>query len=84
MLLVNKVSKGRNYVHFVRGKRHKVTIGNISDDVYTYPIKGKRKYANIKVDAVVNGDKYQMEYQFRGTTPTDTGPKYLRVNMKHR
>ena len=84
MLLVNKVSKGRNYVHFVRGKNHKVTIGNISDDVYTYPIKGKRKYANIKVDAKVNGDPYQVEFQFRGTTPTDTGPRYLRVNLKHK
>ena len=84
MLLVNKVSKGRNYVHFVRGKNHKVTIGNISDDVYTYPVKGKRKYANIKVDANVNGDPYQVEFQFRGTTPTDTGPRYMRVNLKHR
>ena len=84
MLLVNKVSKGRKYVHFVRGKRHRVTIGNISDDVYTYPIKGKRKYANIKVDATVNGDPYQVEFQFRGTTPTDTGPRYMRVNLKHR
>ena len=84
MLLVNKVSKGRNYVHFVRGKRHRVTIGNINDDVYTYPIKGQRKYANIKVDANINGDPYQVEFQFRGTTPTDTGPRYLRVNLKHK
>ena len=84
MLLVNKVSKGRNYVHFVRGKKHQVSIGSISDDVYTYPVKGKRKYANIKVDAVVNGDPYQVEFQFRGTTPTDTGPRYMRVNLKHK
>ena len=84
MLLVNKVSKGRNYVHYVKGKRHKVSIGNINDDVYTYPIKGQRKYANIKVDATINGDPYQVEFQFRGTTPTDTGPRYLRVNLKHR
>lgn len=84
MLLVNKVSKGRNYVHFVRGKRHRVSIGNINDNVYTYPIKGQRKYANIKVDANINGDPYQVEFQFRGTTPTDTGPRYLRVNLKHK
>jgi len=84
MLLVNKVSKGRNYVHFVRGKKHRVSIGSISDDVYTYPVKGKRKYANIKVDAMVNGDSYQVEFQFRGTTPSDTGPRYMRVNLKHK
>ena len=84
MLLVNKVSKGRNYVHFVRGLNHKISIGNITDDVYTYPVKGKRKYANVKVDAMVNGDPYQVEFQFRGTTPTDTGPRYLRVNLKHK
>ena len=84
MLLVNKVSKGRNYVHYVTGKNHKVSIGNISDDVYTYPVKGQRKYANIKVDAVVNGDSYQVEFQFRGTTPSDKGPRYMRVNLKHK
>ena len=84
MLLVNKVSKGRNYVHYVKGKNHKVSIGNISDDVYTYPVKGQRKYANIKVDAMVNGDSYQVEFQFRGTTPSDKGPRYMRVNLKHK
>ena len=84
MLLVNKVSKGRNYVHYVTGKNHKVSIGNISDDVYTYPVKGQRKYANIKVDAMVNGDSYQVEFQFRGTTPSDKGPRYMRVNLKHK
>ena len=34
MLLVNKVSQGRNYVHFVRGKNHRVSISDLSDESY--------------------------------------------------
>ena len=83
MLLVNKVSKGRNYVHFVRGKNHRVSISELSDNSYIYPIKGQRKYAAVKVMGLVNGDKYKIEYQFRGTTPSDRGPRYLRINLKH-
>ena len=83
MLLVNKVSQGRNYVHFVRGKNHRVSISDLSDESYIYPIKGQRKYAAVKVMGLVNGDKYKIEYQFRGTTPSDRGPRYLRINLKH-
>ena len=83
MLLVNKVSKGRNYVHFVRGKNHRVSISDLNDESYIYPIKGQRKYAAVKVMGLVNGDKYKIEYQFRGTTPSDRGPRYLRINLKH-
>lgn len=83
MLLVNKVSQGRNYVHFVRGKNHSVSISDLTDDSYIYPIKGQRKYAAVKVMGLVNGDRYKIEFQFRGTTPSDRGPKYMRVNLKH-
>lgn len=83
MLLVNKVRQGRNYVHFVKGKNHSVSITDINENSYIYPIKGKRKYAAIKVKGKVNGDMYKIEFQFRGTTATDTGPRYMRVNLKH-
>jgi hypothetical protein len=83
MLLVNKVSQGRNYVHFVKGKNHRVSISDLNDDSYIYPVKGQRKYAAVKVMGLVNGDRYKIEYQFRGTTPSDRGPRYLRINLKH-
>src|SRR6056300_368566 len=34
MLLVNKVSQGRNYVHYVRGKNHSVSISDLNEDSY--------------------------------------------------
>lgn len=60
----------------------KVTISGLSEDSYTYPIKGKRKGSNIKVKATVDGHTYIVNFQFRGTTAADTGPKYLRILME--
>jgi hypothetical protein len=64
------------------GKTNRVAISNLSDASYVYPEKGVRKYANIKVSAVINGHKYIVNFQFRGTTAADVGPKYLRILLE--
>jgi len=60
----------------------KVSITGLSEDSYTYPILGKRKGSNIKVKATVDGHSYIVNFQFRGTTAADTGPRYLRILME--
>lgn len=61
---------------------NKVTISNLDESSYRYPEAGVRKYANIKCNAVINGYDYEVNFQFRGTTPTDVGPKYLRILLE--
>lgn len=61
---------------------NKVSISGLDDDSYRYPEPNVRKYANIKFDAVINGYDYEVNFQFRGTTATDTGPKYLRILLE--
>lgn len=64
------------------GKKNKVVVSNLSDASYVYPEKNVRKYANIKVNAMINGHKYIVNFQFRGTTAADIGPKYLRILLE--
>lgn len=64
------------------GKTNRVAISNLGDASYVYPEKGVRKYANIKVNATINGHKYIVNFQFRGTTAADVGPKYLRILLE--
>jgi hypothetical protein len=64
------------------GKTNKVSVSSLSDDSYVYPEKGVRKYANIKVKARINGHDYIVNFQFRGTTAADVGPKYLRILLE--
>lgn len=59
-----------------------VVITGLSEDSYSYPEKNVRKYANIRVLATVNGHRYTVNFQFRGTTGVDTGPRYLRILME--
>lgn len=59
-----------------------VTITKLDADSYVYPEAGKRKYANIKTTAIINNHKYKVDFQFRGTTAADVGPKYLRILME--
>jgi hypothetical protein len=60
---------------------NRVSVTNLSQESYVYPEPG-RKYANIKVNATINGHRYEAHFQFRGTKPSDKGPKYLRVLLK--
>jgi len=59
-----------------------VIISGLTENSYVYPEEGVRKYANIKVDAKINGHGYKINFQFRGTTAADRGPKYLRILLE--
>jgi len=82
ILLINKVSQGKNFINYIKGFGHKITLENLNESCYLYAEKDVRKYAAIKVNAKINGHEYKVEFQFRGTTSTDTGPRYLRINLK--
>ena len=82
VVLVNKISQGVNHISVVRGFGHKVAISGLTKDSYLYAEKGVRKYNFIKFDATINGHLYEVNFQFRGTTATDVGPRYLRINLK--
>jgi hypothetical protein len=64
------------------GSESKVSIGTLTESSYVYPEAGKRKYANIKTNASINGVAYKVNFQFRGTTAADVGPKYLRILLE--
>jgi hypothetical protein len=64
------------------GSTNKVTVTGLSADSYVYPEPGVRKYANIKANAMINGANYKINFQFRGTTAADVGPKYLRILLE--
>lgn len=63
-------------------RQSNVTISGLGPQSYVYPEEGVRKYANIKVDAKINGHDYKINFQFRGTTAADRGPKYLRILLE--
>ena len=52
---------------------------HINNNTIVYPEKGKRKYAFITVMGNINNHNYKVTFQFRGTTPTDRGPRYCRI-----
>lgn len=64
------------------GSKSTVSIAALSAESYVYPEAGKRKYANIKTTATINGIAYKVNFQFRGTTAADVGPKYLRILLE--
>jgi hypothetical protein len=59
-----------------------VSISGLDANSYVYPEAGKRKYANIKCKVKVKDKQYEANFQFRGTTGADTGPRYLRLLMR--
>lgn len=64
------------------GASNSVSVTGLSKDSYLYPETGVRKYANIKFNARINNHNYLVNFQFRGTTATDVGPKYLRILLE--
>mgnify|MGYP003649914527 CR=1 FL=1 len=64
------------------GSNNQVTINSLNESSYSYPELGKRKGGSIKVTANINGSKYKIDFQFRGTVATDTGAKYLRILLE--
>jgi hypothetical protein len=81
LVIIHKKRPGDVYVKTVNTPMA-VQISDLSEKSYSYPEKGVRKYANVKVIASIAGKKYLVNFQFRGTTGTDTGPRYLRILME--
>jgi hypothetical protein len=82
IVLVTKIKDGLNYINDIKGFGHKISASGLNTNSYGYAEKGVRKYNFIKFDANINGHPYEVNFQFRGTTATDTGPRYLRINLK--
>ena len=82
IVLVLKIANGNNHIDKVVGLNHKITLSGLTKDSYGYAMKGVRKYNFIRFQAMVNGHKYEIDFQFRGTTAVDTGPRYLRILFK--
>ena len=80
--LVSKIANGNNHITKVKGLNHKITLSGLSKNSYGYAEKGVRKYNFIRFMAMINGYKYEVDFQFRGTTAIDTGPRYLRILLK--
>lgn len=81
VILVHKKSPNDVLVKDI-GTKNSVSISNLSESSYVYPEVSVRKYANIKFAAKINDKQYKVNLQFRGTTATDIGPKYLRVLLE--
>jgi hypothetical protein len=81
LVVIHKKQTGDVYVKEVKTPLP-VLISDLSENSYSYPEKNVRKYANIKVLATISGQKYVVNFQFRGTTGVDTGPRYLRILME--
>lgn len=64
------------------GTSNQVTINGLNEDSYSYPEAGRRKGGSIKVSANINGARYKVDFQFRGTRESDTGAKYLRILLE--
>lgn len=82
IVLMLKIADGNNHIDYIKGLNHKITLSGLTKDSYGYAEKGVRKYNFIRFQAVVNDHKYEIDFQFRGTTATDTGPRYLRILFK--
>ena len=85
-----KTAYGSGYYYVHSSDKHNFTF-YVSDDIkitikgsdlkYKYPVKNKRKYAQIDFTATVNGIKYKCLIQFRSSTGNDLNPRYLRIEM---
>jgi hypothetical protein len=82
IVLVLKIANGNNHIDKIKGLNHKITLSGLNKNSYGYAEKGVRKYNFIRFQAIVNGHKYEIDFQFRGTTAIDTGPRYLRILFK--
>lgn len=80
LIIVHKKNSNNNYVAEI-GNSSIVTILKLDSSCYFYP-GSARKYANIKVDAIINGKRYKVNFQFRGTKTGDNTPNYLRILLQ--
>ena len=82
IVLMLKIAQGNNHIDYIKGLNHRISLSGLSKDSYGYAEKGIRKYNFIRFQANINGHNYEIDFQFRGTTATDTGPRYLRILFK--
>lgn len=82
MILIHKKKDNDVLVKSIGAKTDLSIQGTIDDNSYAYPESGVRKYANIKFKAKIGGYAYAVNFQFRGTTAADVGPKYLRILLE--
>lgn len=83
VIIIHKKTAGDVKVTEIkRGSFAKISLSSISADSYVYPETGIRKYAVIRFTGNINGSNYKIDFQFRGTTASDTGPKYLRILLE--
>lgn len=80
LVVVHKKASNDNYVAKI-GNSSSVSITGLDENSYLYP-GPSRKYANIKVQATINNKRHNINFQFRGTKPSDIGPKYLRILLE--
>jgi len=80
--VVHKKAPNDVVVTHVKKAPVKVMVKNLTEDSYIYPETGVRKYAGISFIANINRHDYKVQFQFRGTTASDVGPKYLRILME--
>lgn len=81
---------GYGYVYIVSGGKYDevidlqdyadVRVISIGSPVYSIP--GVRKYSKINLDVLINGKRYNLECQLRGTEVTDVLPYYLRLAVR--
>lgn len=81
MVLVHKKREGDVVVKKVKTAPN-VSITDLNDESYRYPEPNVRKYANISVKATIGSIRYKVDFQFRGTTAADKGPRYIRILLK--
>ena len=82
IVLMLKIANGNNHIDYIKGLNHKIKLSGLTKDSYGYAEQGVRKYNFIRFKGVINGHNYDIDFQFRGTTATDTGPRYLRILFK--
>jgi hypothetical protein len=83
VIVIHKKTAGDVKVSKIpKGSFAKISLSPINEDSYVYPEEGVRKYAVIKFTGTINNSKYKIDFQFRGTTASDTGPKYLRILLE--
>lgn len=87
VIIIHKKATNDVLVSEIGRTNVKVSITNLSEESYVYPEKKSatsrgRKHANIKFNAIINKHQYIVNMQFRGTQPTDIGPKYIRILLE--
>lgn len=87
VIIIHKKTANDVLVSEIGKTNIKVRISNLNEESYSYPEKRSatsrgRKYANIKFNANINKHNYIVNMQFRGTTATDIGPKYIRILLE--